>query len=121
MSESSLSSFASFDDHDFGISWHDFSLCLQMAYVTYPRLELSGHCGGAEVSGSAWFDHQWGDLSWFVSGEKADGLKRLLGWGWDWFGSNLQCGMALVILVHRYGNQRYHRVQSGHYLGGRFD
>ena len=70
-----------------------------MAYLTHPNLELQGNYGGSEVSGSAWFDHQWGDMSWFFSEEKSNGQKRLL--GWDWLGINLNNGMAAVILVHR--------------------
>lgn len=70
-----------------------------MAYVTYPHLELRGTHGGSEVSGSAWFDHQWGDLSWFFSEKNPAGQKRLL--GWDWLGINLDDGMAAVVLIHR--------------------
>ena len=71
----------------------------QMAYLTYPCCDLQGNYGGAAASGRGWFDHQWGELSWFVSGEDSCGQRRLR--GWDWFGINLDNGMAAVILVHR--------------------
>lgn len=70
-----------------------------MGYWCYPHCDLSGRHDGCEVSGRAWFDHQWGEMSWFVGAEEAGGKKKLL--GWEWFGINLDDGSALVILVHR--------------------
>ena len=71
----------------------------QMAYLTYPCCHLQGNYGGVAASGRGWFDHQWGELSWFVSGEDSCGQRRLL--GWDWFGINLDNGMSVVIGVRR--------------------
>jgi geranylgeranyl pyrophosphate synthase/predicted secreted hydrolase len=67
-----------------------------MEMVSYPRLVAGGEVGGAPVSGSAWFDHQWGGLGWFF----ADGRSgRLL--GWEWLGINLDDGRDVIIGVHR--------------------
>jgi predicted secreted hydrolase len=41
-----------------------------------------------EVSGTAWFDHQWGD---FIS----------VGGGWDWFAINLDDGTNLTLSIVR--------------------
>ena len=68
----------------------------KMTYLTYPRLHLRGLYNGRKVEGQAWLDHQWGGLSWFVTG---DSSRRLL--GWDWFGINLDDGTDCIILVHR--------------------
>lgn len=67
-----------------------------MAYSCYPRLSLHGVADGAEVSGEAWFDHQWGEYGWLVS-QPQNGKVR----GWDWFGINLDQGVDLLIMVHR--------------------
>lgn len=71
----------------------------KMAYLTYPLCDLSGFYTGNNISGNAWFDHQWGDMSWFASQDDSTGQKRLL--GWDWFGIHLNDGRAVVILIHR--------------------
>lgn len=51
-------------------------------YYTFPKLDVQGTLliDGEEkkVRGSAWMDHQWGDMAIF------DGYK-----GWDWFGIQL--------------------------------
>jgi geranylgeranyl pyrophosphate synthase len=71
----------------------------KMGYLTYPCCDLFGSYEGAAVSGSAWFDHQWGDMSWFASEDSSTGQKRLL--GWDWFGINFNDGRAAIVLIHR--------------------
>jgi predicted secreted hydrolase len=61
-------------------------------YYSRPRMVASGviTLGDEElpVSGSAWFDHQWGD---FLS----------VGTGWDWFAVNLDDGTDLTVSVVR--------------------
>jgi predicted secreted hydrolase len=58
-------------------------------YYSYPRLSLSGRLndtrGGVDVSGSAWFDHQWGDFIDVSSG------------GWDWMSLRLDDGRDLML------------------------
>ncbi len=41
------------------------------------------------VSGTAWFDHQWGDL------------RRAVDVGWDWFGVQLHDGREIMIFIIR--------------------
>lgn len=61
-------------------------------YYSRPRMMASGSItlGDEElpVTGSAWFDHQWGD---FLS----------VGEGWDWFAVNLDDGTDLTVSVVR--------------------
>lgn len=61
-------------------------------YYSRPRMAASGSItiGDEElpVTGSAWFDHQWGD---FLS----------VGEGWDWFAVNLDDGTDLTVSVIR--------------------
>ncbi len=71
----------------------------KMGYLTYPSCDLSGCYAGKEISGSAWFDHQWGDMSWFSAIDVSTGQKRLL--GWDWFGINFNDGRSAVVLIHK--------------------
>ncbi|MFA5907098.1 MAG: lipocalin family protein [Desulfobacula sp.] len=72
----------------------------KVAYLTYPLCDLSGFYIGKDISGSGWFDHQWGDVSSGVTPQDdPTGQKRLL--GWDWFGINLNDGRAVVISIHR--------------------
>jgi geranylgeranyl pyrophosphate synthase/predicted secreted hydrolase len=69
----------------------------EMNYATYPRMQLSGYAYNQKVHGNAWFDHQWGDHSWFIID---DTNKKVL--GWDWFGINLDNGLDIIILVHKF-------------------
>jgi predicted secreted hydrolase len=61
-------------------------------YYSRPRMAASGHLTidgeAVPVSGTAWFDHQWGD---FTS----------VGAGWDWFAVNLDDGTDLTVSVVR--------------------
>ncbi len=58
-------------------------------YYSYPRLSVTGRltdAGGAVgVSGTAWFDHQWGDFISLTSG------------GWDWMSLRLDDGRDLML------------------------
>jgi geranylgeranyl pyrophosphate synthase len=67
-----------------------------MAYATYPRLGLNGAFGDEEVKGSAWFDHQWGSASWFLSQPSGGNV-----FGWDWVGINGDDGSDWIILIFR--------------------
>jgi geranylgeranyl diphosphate synthase type I len=67
-----------------------------MSYACIPRLTLSGTVGTQEVSGEAWFDHQWGDYELFkTSGPD----ERIL--GWEWLGINLDDGTDLMLSIRR--------------------
>lgn len=67
-----------------------------MAYATYPRLKLSGTFGNEKVKGTAWFDHQWGNASWFLSQPSGGNV-----FGWDWVGINGDDGSDWIILIFR--------------------
>ena len=58
-------------------------------YYSYPRLSVTGRltdAGGAVgVSGTAWFDHQWGDFISVTSG------------GWDWMSLRFDDGRDLMV------------------------
>lgn len=68
----------------------------EMGYATYPRMQLTGSVNGDKVYGNAWFDHQWGNTSWFITD---DYNKKLL--GWDWFGINLNNGLDIILSSHK--------------------
>ena len=57
-----------------------------MRMAAVGTLQLDGR--ELDVTGTAWFDHQWGD---FVS----------VGGGWDWFAVNLDDGTNLTLSVVR--------------------
>ncbi len=63
-------------------------------YYSWPRQSAAGELviGGEkfEVTGTAWFDHQWGDF--FVLGKPA---------GWQWFAIQLDDGASLMITEAR--------------------
>jgi predicted secreted hydrolase len=60
------------------------------AYLSWTRLSVTGQIetGGeaAEVTGDAWFDHEWG------SSQLGDGVA-----GWDWFSLRLSDGRDLMV------------------------
>ena len=91
----------------FHLSQIKLSRSATMEYTCYPRMELEGTAGRQQVHGEAWFDHQWGNLGWFVSGMTRE---RIL--GWNWFGINLDDGSDLMVMLHR--NMRTGRPLS-HY------
>lgn len=76
-----------------GIGWIDFAPAGSSYYYSRTTLEAGGTLtldGQAlAVTGSAWFDHQWGD---FIS---------VGGGGWDWFAVNLADGTDLTISLVR--------------------
>lgn len=67
-----------------------------MTYSTRPRLTLSGHMGDDPVTGTAWFDHQWGNTGWFLSSPDGGNLS-----GWDWAGINGADGSDWIFLTFR--------------------
>jgi predicted secreted hydrolase len=78
--------------HD-GDGWVDFGSAGGSYYYSRPRMEANGTLtlGEAQmaVSGTAWFDHQWGD---FIA---------VGGGGWDWFAVNLDDGTDLTLSLVR--------------------
>lgn len=67
-----------------------------MTYATRPRLALSGHMGDEPVTGTAWFDHQWGNTGWFLAGPESGDLT-----GWDWAGITEEDGSDWIFLTFR--------------------
>jgi geranylgeranyl pyrophosphate synthase len=81
------------------------SLTHPMAYATIPRLELEGMFGDGTVSGTAWFDHQWGSACWFLTQPSGGRLN-----GWDWISINGNDGSDWIFLV-------FHDRKSGEVIG----
>ncbi len=75
--------------------WIDFGVAGGSYYASRTRLTAAGTLDlngqRLRVSGSAWFDHQWGD---FIA----------LGGGWDWFAINLADGTDLMLSLVREAN-----------------
>ncbi|MEP7158250.1 MAG: MMPL family transporter [Chloroflexota bacterium] len=73
--------------------WVDFGDAGSSYYYSRPRMTLSGTLTvgshAHEVTGEAWFDHQWGD---FIA---------VGGGGWDWFAVNLDDGTDLTLSLVR--------------------
>jgi geranylgeranyl diphosphate synthase type I len=67
-----------------------------MTYATRPRLTISGQMGGEPVTGTAWFDHQWGNTGWFLPNPGGGDLS-----GWDWAGINGADGTDWIFLTFR--------------------
>jgi len=78
--------------HD-GDGWIDFGPAGGSYYYSRTRMAATGtlEVDGAalEVTGTAWFDHQWGD---FIA---------VGGGGWDWFAVNLVDGTDLTLSLVR--------------------
>ena len=76
-----------------GAGWIDFGAAGSSYYYSRTRMGLAGALtlDGAplQVTGEAWFDHQWGD---FIS---------VGGGGWDWFAVNLADGTDLTLSLVR--------------------
>ena len=82
-----------------GIGWIDFGPAGSSYYYSRSRMDVVGTVllDGRElqVTGAAWFDHQWGD---FIS---------VGGGGWDWFAVNLADGTDLMISLVRAADGTY--------------
>ena len=67
----------------------DFGALGWSYYYSYPRMNVTGRLADAGgefgVSGSAWFDHQWGDFISVSSG------------GWDWMSLRFDDGRDLML------------------------
>ena len=83
----------------------DFGAAGTSYYYSRPRMAIKGYAGlsGHEqaVSGSAWFDHQWGDFS----------ATQL---GWEWFALQLDDG-ADIMLYQLYSSDGQLLLVSGTY------
>src|SRR6185369_3028960 len=79
--------------------WIDFGPAGGSYYYSRTAMHASGTVtlDGAEsqVTGRAWFDHQWGD---FIS---------VGGGGWDWFALNLDGGTDLTLSLVRNADGSY--------------
>ncbi|MEW5991294.1 MAG: lipocalin family protein [Chloroflexota bacterium] len=81
-----------------GNGWVDFGPAGGSYYYSRTRFAVSGLLlsdGPHDVTGTAWFDHQWGD---FIS---------VGGGGWDWFAVNLDDGTDLTISLIRAADGGY--------------
>jgi predicted secreted hydrolase len=76
--------------------WIDFGAAGGSYYYSRTAMDATGSLtidgSTVEVSGTAWFDHQWGD---FIS---------IGGGGWDWFAVNLADGTDLTLSLVRDAN-----------------
>jgi predicted secreted hydrolase len=81
------------------VGWIDFGDAGSSYYYSRPRMTASGTLTvgdqAMEVSGEAWFDHQWGD---FIA---------VGGGGWDWFAVNLDDGTDLTLSLVRAADGSY--------------
>jgi predicted secreted hydrolase len=79
--------------------WVDFGPAGGSYYYSWPRMEAGGSVSldgtRFDVSGEAWFDHQWGD---FIA---------VGGGGWDWFAVNLGDGTDLTLSLVRAADGSY--------------
>ncbi|MEJ7696874.1 MAG: lipocalin family protein [Candidatus Limnocylindrales bacterium] len=79
--------------------WIDFGPAGGSYYYSRTAMDATGtlNLGGQtfEVTGEAWFDHQWGD---FIS---------VGGGGWDWFAVNLDDGTDLTLSLVRDADGSY--------------
>ena len=74
-------------------------------YISFPRLEVEGTLNGAEVSGSAWMDHEW-----FTEQLAPDQL------GWDWFSVQLDDHTELMLFELRRKDGGIDPFSSGTYI-----
>jgi len=81
------------------------TLTQPMAYATIPRLELEGLFRDKVISGTAWFDHQWGSACWFLTQPSGGKLN-----GWDWVSINGEDGSDWIFLI-------FHDMKSKKILG----
>ena len=82
-----------------GVGWIDFGAAGGSYYYSRTRMAAAGTLivDGARlaVTGTAWFDHQWGD---FIA---------VGGGGWDWFAINLADGSDLMLSLVRSADGTY--------------
>ncbi|MEK6719257.1 MAG: lipocalin family protein [Chloroflexota bacterium] len=82
----------------FNDGWIDFGPAGGSYYYSRTRMDASGQLivgdRNLQVTGIAWFDHQWGD---FIA---------VGGGGWDWFAVNLDDGTDVTISVVRDAQRR---------------
>ena len=62
-------------------------------YRSCPRMAVTGRAGDIDLTGSVWFDRQWGDESQIASVRH----NRIVLTGWDWFAINLENGLDLML------------------------
>ncbi|MEX2010862.1 MAG: lipocalin family protein [Chloroflexota bacterium] len=78
--------------HD-GDGWIDFGAAGSSYYYSRTRMAATGTLevdgDTLDVTGMAWFDHQWGDFIALGAG------------GWDWFAVNLEDGTDLMLSLIR--------------------
>ncbi len=71
--------------------YHDYAVGGYTYYYSRTRMTAEGTITIAgqqsHVEGSAWFDHQWGDLS------------KVTDTGWDWFGIQLDDGREIMLFL----------------------
>lgn len=83
----------------------DFGAAGTSYYYSRPRMAIKGYAGLADheqaVSGSAWFDHQWGDF-------------RATQLGWEWLALQLDDG-ADIMLYQLYSSDGQPLLVSGTY------
>lgn len=79
--------------------WIDFGPAGGSYYYSWPRMNATGSLiiGGVplSVTGTAWFDHQWGDFIAVGAG------------GWDWFALNLADGTDMSLSLVRAADGTY--------------
>ena len=74
-------------------------------YVSFPRLAVEGRLNGAEVSGTAWMDHEW-----FT--EPLDASQQ----GWDWFSVQLENGADIMLFDLRRTDGAIDPYSSGTFI-----
>jgi predicted secreted hydrolase len=74
-------------------------------YVSFPRLAVDGKLNGADVTGTAWMDHEW-----FT--QQLDASQR----GWDWFSVQLENGADLMLFDLRHSDGTVEPYSSGTFI-----
>jgi predicted secreted hydrolase len=74
-------------------------------YVSFPRLAVDGRLNGAEVTGTAWMDHEW-------FSQQLDAGQQ----GWDWFSVQLENGADLMLFDLRRTDGSTDPYSSGTYI-----
>lgn len=74
-------------------------------YVSFPRLAVEGRLNGAEVTGTAWMDHEW-------FSQQLDAGQQ----GWDWFSVQLEDGADLMLFDLRRTDGSTDPYSSGTYI-----